>query len=115
MVHPPTPPWLPIGHSHGHDRLTALSFHVTFKLQGQGHGCGQRARSYSQPGISLICFLFVSHQSDNSSLDIAILKFDLEKSKVNVMGEVKGQGHIIHPTSNRCTSFSLHINRTNRS
>ena len=49
------------------DRLTALSFHVnqrpipipqirlfqtlTFQLQGQGHGCGHRARPYSEPSI----------------------------------------------------------------
>ena len=31
------------------------------------------------------------------------------------MGQVKGQGHIVHPVSNRCTSFSFHINRTNHS
>ena len=36
---------------------------LTLKLQGQGHGCGQRARSYNQPSILLICFLFISHQS----------------------------------------------------
>ena len=35
--------------------------------------------------------------------------------KVKVIGEVKGQGHIIHPVSNRCTSFSFHINLTNHS
>ena len=35
--------------------------------------------------------------------------------KVNVMGEVKGQGHIIHPVSNRYTSFSFNINGTNHS
>ena len=61
----------------------------------------------------MICFLFVSNQSDNNSWDTAILKFDLEKSKVKVMGEVKGQGHIVHPVSNWCASFSFHINRTN--
>ena len=61
------------------------------------------------------CFLFVSHQSDNNSWDTAILKFDLEKSKVNFKGEVKGQGHIVHPASNRCTSCLFHINRTNHS
>ena len=72
---------------------------LTLKLKGQGHGCGQRARPYSQPSI----------------WDTAILKFDLEKSKVKVMGEVKGRGHIVHPVSNRCTSFSFHINRTNHS
>ena len=31
------------------------------------------------------------------------------------MGEVKGWGNIVHPVSNRCTSFSFHINRTNHS
>ena len=31
------------------------------------------------------------------------------------MGEVKGQSHIVHLVSNRCTSFSLHINWTNHS
>ena len=31
------------------------------------------------------------------------------------MGEVKGQGHIVHPVSNRCTSFSFYISRTNHS
>ena len=31
------------------------------------------------------------------------------------MSEVKDQGHILYPVSNRCTSFSFHINRTNHS
>ena len=31
------------------------------------------------------------------------------------MSEVKGQGHILYPVSNQCTSFSFHINRTNHS
>ena len=31
------------------------------------------------------------------------------------MGEVKGQGHIVHPVSNRCISFSFHIDWTNHS
>ena len=42
-------------------------------------------------------------------------KFDLETSKVKVISEVKGQGHILYPVSNQCTSFSFHINRTNNS
>ena len=63
----------------------------------------------------MICFLFVSHQSDNNSSEPAILKFYHEKSKVKVMGEVKSQGHIVHTVSNQCTSYSFHINRTNNS
>ena len=41
---------------------------LTLKLPGQGHACGQRAMSYSQPSILLICFLFISHQSDQQFL-----------------------------------------------
>ena len=37
---------------------------LTLKLKGQGHGCGQRARSYNRPSIILTHFLFISHQSD---------------------------------------------------
>ena len=61
-----------------------------------------------------MCFLFVSHQSNNNSWDTAFLKFDREKSKVKVTGEVNVQGHIVHPVSNLCT-FSFHINRTTHS
>ena len=61
-----------------------------------------------------MCFLFVSHQSNNNSWDTAFLKFDREKSKVKVTGEVKVQGHIVHPVSNLCT-FSFHINQTTHS
>ena len=63
-------------------RLTSFSFHVNrpshswdktiqtlaLKFEGQGHGCGQRARSYSWPSILLIRFLFISHQSDQQFL-----------------------------------------------
>ena len=61
---------------------------VTLKQQGQGHGCGQRARPCSQPYIWLICFLLASHNQ------IAIPE---------------------NSVSNRCTSFSFHIDRTNHS
>ena len=129
-VHPPTPPWLPIGHNHGHEWSIHIPFRsvsisppipqlrlfqtLTFKLQGQGHGCGQRSKT-KQSAQYLICFLFVLHQSDNNSWDAAILKFDPEKSTVKVMGEVKVWGHILHPVSNQCTCFSFYINRTNHS
>ena len=41
---------------------------LTLKLQGQGHGCGQKAKSYSQPSILLIRFLFISHRADQQFL-----------------------------------------------
>ena len=88
---------------------------MTLKLQGQGHGCGQRARSYNRPSIILTHFLSFHINQTNNSGDRAISKFDLETSKVKVMSEVKGQGHILYPVSNQCTSSLFHINRTNHS
>ena len=41
--------------------------------------------------------------------DKGISDSDLETSKIKVMSEVKGQGHISYPVSNQCTPFSLHI------
>ena len=41
---------------------------LKFQLQGQGHGCGQRARSYNQPSIILTHLVFISHQSDQQFL-----------------------------------------------
>ena len=92
------------------------SFSLTLKLHGQGHGCGQRARSYNRPSIIVnsLPFHFTSIRPNNSG-DRAISKFDLETSKVKVMSEVKSQGHILYPVSNQCTSFSFHINQTNHS
>ena len=64
--------------------LTSFSFHVNrlshswdkaisdsdlkFQLQSQGHGCGQRARSYNRPSIILPHLVFISHQSDQQFL-----------------------------------------------
>ena len=41
---------------------------LTLKLQGQGHGCDQRTKSYSQPSILPMRFLFIPHQSDQQFL-----------------------------------------------
>ena len=41
---------------------------LKFQLQGQGHGCGQRARSYNRPSIILTHLVFISHQSDQQFL-----------------------------------------------
>ena len=86
---------------------------LTLKLQGQGHVCGQRAGHTICP-VSYQLTSFSSHiNQTNKSGDRAILKSDLETSKVKVMNEVKGQGHIFYPVSNQCTSFLFHINRAN--
>ena len=41
---------------------------LKFQLQGQGHGCGQRTRSYNWPSIILTHLVFISHQSDQQFL-----------------------------------------------
>ena len=76
-------------------------------VKGQGHTIGPVS-------YQLTSFLFHINQTNNSR-DRAILKFDLESSKVKVMSEVNGQCHILYPVSNQYTSFSFHINRTNHS
>ena len=64
----------------------------------------------------LIIRIFSFHiKQTNNSWNTAISKFDLETSKVKVMSEVKGHGHISYPVSNQCTSFLFHINRTDHS
>ena len=62
----------------------------------------------------LTFFSFHINQTNNS-WEWAISKFGLETSKGKVMSEVKGQGHMVCPVSNRCTSFLFLINRTNHS
>ena len=57
-------------------------------------------------------FSFHIYQTNNS-WDTAVAKFDLETSKVKVMTEVKGEGHILYPVSDWCNSFLFHINQTN--
>ena len=58
---------------------------LTLKFQGQGHGCGQRARSYSRPSILLTLFLFISYQLDQQSLRYSYLEI--------WPWNIQGQGH----------------------
>ena len=58
---------------------------LKFQLQGQGHGCGQRARSYNRPSIILTHFIFISHQSHQQFL---------RKSYFEIWPwNIQGQGH----------------------
>ena len=54
-------------HRPSHSWNKAIS-NLTLKIQGQGHGYGQRARLHSQPSIQQTCFHFLSHQSDQQFL-----------------------------------------------
>ena len=83
---------------------------LTLILEGHGHGCDQRPGSYGQPSIILIrFFLFHINQTSNSR-DRAISKYDVQTPKVKVMSEVKGQGHIVYPVSNRFRFISIKPN-----
>ena len=81
---------------------------LTFKFQGQGHGCDQKLRWYSTSYSYLITKI-------SDSWKRPISKSYSEISKVKVMPEVKVQSHIIHLVSNWCTSFSLLVNWTKHS
>ena len=128
-VHPPTLSCLPKYHTHGHELSTHINFLPClsalpslilgiFKLwpwnckvdvlgvaKAQGH-------TVDPVSVRFVFFYFVSQQLDNNSWDTANSKFDLEKSKVKVTAEIKGKGYIVHPVSNRCISFLLHVTRT---
>ena len=64
-------------------------FQTLIKLQGQGHGCGQRARSYDRPSILLIRLLFISHQWDQQFLWYSY--FEIWPSKIPGQGDKWGQ------------------------
>ena len=108
---------------HGHEWMThTLLIHVnrpshpeirlfqtlTLKLQVQGHGCGQRAKSNSQRSILLIRLLFISHQSDQ--LFLRYSHFEIWPWKIQGQGHEWGQrsrSHIIpsvHPMHFRFVS-----------
>ena len=62
--------------------------------------------------IMVICFFFVSHQSDQQFLRHSYLEIWLWKIQRQGHGSGQGQGHLVHPVSNTCTSFLFHVNRT---
>ena len=86
---------------------------LTLKLQGKGHRCGQRMRSYSRHSILLIRFLFISHQTDQQFLMQLFRNLTLKhpRSRSWVRSRVKVTNHTQYP-SNQCTSFLFHINWT---
>ena len=101
---------------HGHKRMThtfrSMSIGQTipeiklfqtltlkFQLQGQGHGCGQRARSYNRPSIILTHFIFISHQSDQHFWELfRNLTLKHPRSRSWVRSKVKVTYCTQHPT-----------------
>ena len=89
---------------------------LTLKLQGQGHGCDQRAGSYNRPSIILTHFLFISHQSDPTIPEIELfrnLTLKHPRSRSWVRSKVKVTYCTKYPTN--ALPFYFHINWTNHS
>ena len=86
--------------------------YLTLKIQGQGHGQGKTRWSHLSPRVQLICFLFVSWQSDHFWLRYSKFYIWPWKFKVKVMAKVKPDGHIWALEFNRYVCFSFCGNRT---
>ena len=96
--------------------LTSFSFHVTRPSHSWDKAISDsdleistpRSRSWvwskgkviqsAQYHINSLHFHFTSIRPTIPEIDVS--KFDLETSKVKVMSEVKGQGHILYPVFN---------------
>ena len=88
---------------------------LKFQLQGQGHGCGQRARSYNRPSIiQLAQYHFTSIRP--TTLEIELFR-NLTLKHPRSRSWVRSKVKVTYCTQywNRCTSFSFHINWTNHS
>ena len=108
------------------DKLKLLPFNVisppileimqilTLKIQGQGHGCGERERSQLvQLPSYLLPFCFTSITPTIPEIEL-LQNLTLKTSRSRSC-EVKGRGHIVDPESNQRTPFLFHVNRTNHS
>ena len=112
-----------------HSRYNTLSTHITFvrcrwaltflsiaiknltwKIQGQGHGWGERWKSHHGSNILSTHIPFVPSQSAIPFLWYSIFRLWPWKSKVKVMGEANIESHNMGPTSYQLTSLSFHVN-----
>ena len=118
----------PKDHSHGYEWSTRIPFvlcRLVLPFMRLGYFkfwpwkfktkvLGMFRRQCHKVSIQLIWFLLFCINQTNNSWDTAISDLAL-KSNVKVIGEVRGQGHIVDPVSNQCTSSWFHVNRTNHS
>ena len=101
-------------------RFISLSFDVnklqlfknlTLKIQGQGHGWGERWKSQHGSNILSTHIPFVPCQSVIPFLKYNFFKIWPWKPKVKVIGEVNVGSHNMGPTFYRLTSLSFHVNQ----
>ena len=88
---------------------------LAMKIQGQGHGWGERWKSQSGCNILSTHIPFVPCQSGIPYLSYDFFKIWPWKSRVKVMSEVTVQSHNVGLTSYRFTSLSFHVNRPSHS
>ena len=69
----------------------------------------------AQYHINSLPFHFTSIRPTIQEIELFCRNLTLNHPRSKVMSEVKGQGHILYPVSNQCTSFLFRINRTNHS
>ena len=82
----------------------------TLKIQGQGHGWGERWKSHHGSNILSTHIPFVPSQSAIPFLRYSIFRLWPWKSKVKVMGEANVESHIMGPSLYWLTSLSFHVN-----
>ena len=85
---------------------------LTFKIQGQGNGWGQRSRSHSSPSIQLMHFLFISCHSDPPFLIYGNRVPDLERNTSEISEEKfakKIAAYRIPPKSNQVINMTRGI------
>ena len=83
---------------------------LTLKIQGQGHGWGERWKSQSGCNILSTHIPFIPCQSGIPFLSYDFFKIWPWKSRVKVMGEVTVQSHNVGLASYRLKSLSFHVN-----
>ena len=66
---------------------------LTLKLQGQDHGCGQRAQSCSLHSIYLIYFLFASFPSNQQLLEYIYIFWNLSLQNPRSRSCVRSKSH----------------------
>ena len=88
---------------------------LTLKIQGQGHGWGERWKWQHGSNIPSTHIPFIPCQSAMPFLRYDFFKIWPWNPKVKVMVEVKVENHKVGATSCRFTSFSFHVNRPSHS
>ena len=92
-----------------HSYLLLLK-NLTLRIQGQGHGWGERWKSYHGSNILSTHIPFVPSQSAIPFLRYSIFRLWPWKSKVKLIGEANVESHNMCPTLYRVTSLSFHVN-----